>query len=90
MSSENVTLQPLHTADGKVYAYIVPAGELDHLRAEVDSLRKREADYERKIRELLPKATPEEEAELMRLMETAIPDGLGKLIAELEAEGYGR
>lgn len=88
MSSEHVTLQPLLTPDGEVYAYVVPAAELDRLREQVKAAREREADYEKKLFALLPKATPEEEAEMKHLMETAIPDGLDHFIAELEAEGY--
>ncbi len=82
------TPQPIHGPDGSVTAYLVPAAELDRLRAEVVAAREREAEYERKIFALLPKATPEEEAEMKHLFETAIPDGLDHLIAELEAEGY--
>jgi transketolase len=90
MSSEDPTLQPLRTADGKVYAYVVPAAELDHLRAELDAVRQERDHFERQVRAGLPKATPEQEAEMRRLMETAIPNGLDDLIAELEAKGYGK
>jgi hypothetical protein len=88
MSSENVTLQPLHTDDGTVYAYVVPAAELERLRVEAEALRQERDHFERQLRANLPKATPEQEAEVRRLMETAIPNGLSDLIAELEAEGY--
>ena len=90
MSSEDPILQPLHTADGKVYAYIVPATELDHLRAEMEALRHERDHFERQLRAQLPKATPEQEAEMRRLMATAVPNGLDDLIAELEAKGYGK
>jgi hypothetical protein len=90
MSSENVTLQPLLTPDGKVYAYVVPAAELDRLRATENEAREREAIRWQQIRALLPKATPEQEAEMRHAMETAIPGGLDDFIAELEAKGYGR
>lgn len=90
MSNEPVSLQPLHTPDGKVYAYVVPAAELDHLRAEVDALRQERDHFERQLRAQLPKATPEQEAEMRRLMETAVPNGLSDLIAELEGKGYGK
>lgn len=79
--------QPLHDTDGKVFAYFVPATDFDRLREEVESLRKQQTVYERQLRSLLPKATPEEEAEMTRLMQTAVPNGLRNLIAELEAEG---
>lgn len=35
---------------------------------------------------LLPTATPEQEADLLRIRATGVPDGLAKLIAEVEAE----
>ena len=82
------TPQPIHDPDGNVTAYLVPAAELNRLRAEVSAAREREADYERKILALLPKATPEEEAEMKHLMATTTPDGLDHFIAALEAEGY--
>lgn len=72
--------QPLHDTDGKVFAYVVPADQFENLRIEVENLR-------RQIRSLVPKATPEEEAEMKRLLETTAPHGLRDLIAELEAEG---
>lgn len=82
------TPQPILGPDGTVTAYLVPAAELDRLRAEVVAAREREEDYWQKLLALLPKATAEEEEEMKHLMETAIPDGLDHLIAELEAEGY--
>jgi hypothetical protein len=88
MSSEFATLQPLHTPEGNVYAYVVPVGELDRLRAELDAARAQAEGHWRKMCALLPKATPEEEAEMRHLMETAVPGGLDHLIAQLEAEGY--
>jgi hypothetical protein len=80
--------QPLHDTDGKVFAYFVPADQFDKLRAEMEHVRKQRDAYELKLRSLLPKATPEEEAEMRRLSETAVPNGLRTLIADLEAEGW--
>jgi transketolase len=88
MSTEHVSLQPLHTADGKVYAYVVPAEELERLRATESVWLKIQADYERKA--TAPKATPEEEAEFLRDMRDAVPDGLDRFIEKLDAEGYGQ
>jgi outer membrane protein TolC len=82
------TPQPIHGPDGNVTAYLVPAAELDRLRAEAEAVRQERDHIQRQLMALLPKATPEEEAEMKHLMETAIPDGLDHLIAELEAEGY--
>jgi len=87
VSVEIPTIQPLCNPDGNVYAYVVPAGELDRLRAEALSLRQERDHFERQLMELLPKASAEEEAEMMLLMKTSIPNGLRNLIAELEAEG---
>jgi transketolase len=78
--------QPLHDTDGKVFAYFVPADQFDRLQAEVEHVRKQRDAYESKLRSLLPKATPEEEAEMQRLLETAVPNGLRNLIADLESE----
>ena len=88
MPPENVTLQPLHTPDGRVYAYVVPAAELDRLWATESAWLKIQADYERRL--TTPKATPEEEAEFLRDTAEAVPGGLDRFIEKLEAEGYGQ
>ncbi|QEL21030.1 hypothetical protein PX52LOC_08159 [Limnoglobus roseus] len=66
---------------------------IDELKQQLKVLAHENAElrYERDLAKaqavaLLPLATPEQEAELLRIRETGVPDGLAKLIAELEAE----
>jgi hypothetical protein len=54
------------------------------LHAENARLQLRLDVTEARLRALLPKATPEEEEEFKKLMETAIPFDLSGLIADLE------
>ncbi len=54
------------------------------LQAENAELRHRLDVSEARVWALLPKGTHEEEEELKRLMETAVPFDLSDLIAELE------
>ena len=57
--------QELRTTEGKVFAYFVPAEEMDRLRAEIDSLREQVATLKRqKDRYLL---------ELEGLLQTRFP-----------------
>lgn len=68
--------------------------KIDELKRQLRALAEENAAlrYERDVaradvRALLPQATPEEEEEMRRLMATAVPGGLERLITELEAEG---
>ena len=54
------------------------------LQAENADLRHRLDVSEARVWALLPKGTPEEEAEMEQLMKTAVPFDLSGLIAELE------
>lgn len=91
----------LRDADGRTFAYLVPAEGMQRLLADAESLRARVAElereaeqlrrdrdtFERQMHALLPVASPEEEAEFQRQLATAVPFDLRDLIAELEAGG---
>jgi outer membrane protein TolC len=88
----SIPRQELRTTDGQVYAYIMPADELHRLQTEVATLREQvtklqkqkercEADLKRVLKSSIPLPPTEEE-----IREAAAnPNGLGNLIAELEA-----
>ena len=90
--STGITEQELRTTDGKVFAYFVPAEEMDRLRAEIDSLREQVATLQRQKDHYV--------AELTRVLQTSLPippteeevnaavpnsEELRKIITELEA-----
>jgi uncharacterized protein YhaN len=80
---------------------LISAEEVQTLLAEATNLRDRIAEleqqsedlrrerdaYYRQMRNLLPKATPEEEADFTRGMDTAVPLELDQIIAKLESSG---
>ena len=86
--------QELRTTDGEVFAYFVPAAEMDRLRAEIASLREQLVEAERqrdhnlaKVKELLTTRfpllpTPEEMADPSLW---ATSEDIQKLIADLES-----
>jgi hypothetical protein len=86
--------QGIRDIDGKVFAYFVPAEEMDRLRAEIDSLREqvvtlqRQKDrYLREVEDLLKTRfpllpTPEEMADPSRW---ATSDDIRQIIADLES-----
>jgi hypothetical protein len=84
--------QELRTTDGQVYAYIVPATELERLRSEMEALRSKVAQVERERDRYLAELTevlktyipiPPSEEEL----KAAVPNSeeLARLISDLEA-----
>lgn len=60
--------------------------QIEQLHAEIAQLRTERDKANAKVIALLPQGTPEEEAEMLQLMATAVPFDLGGLIAEMEAE----
>jgi regulator of replication initiation timing len=71
--------------------------KIDALKGQLRALTEENATlrYERDLaradaRALIPKATPEEEAEFRQQADTAVPNGLANLIAELETGGVTR
>lgn len=86
MSAPLIPSQPLHDANGKVIAYVVPSEQFELMKAAQEALQRQRETYRRHLRSLLPKATPEQEAEMAEAIRTGIPDGLRTLLAELEAE----
>lgn len=60
--------------------------QIEQLHAEIAQLRVERDKANAKVVALLPQGTPEEEAEMMQLMATAVPFDLSGLIADMEAE----
>lgn len=87
MSVPAIPSQPLHDANGKVIAYVVPSEQYEQMKTAVEALQRHRETYRRHLRSLLPKATPEQEAEMAEAIRTGVPDGLRTLLAELESEG---
>jgi hypothetical protein len=93
--------QELHDLDGRTFAFIVSAEEMERLLTNSEALQARLAELERRAEELrqerdmfevqmhalLPLASPEEEAELQQALAGAVPLDLPTIIAELEAGG---
>ncbi len=76
--------------EGKVVAYVVPVGEYERMRYEMEELQIQQIVAEYRRTGKLPPATEEEGAELVRAMQDAVPFGLDELIAELENGGPNR
>jgi hypothetical protein len=87
MSTPIIPSQPLHDANGRVIAYVVPSDEFEQMKTELEAFRRHREKYWAYLRATLPTATPEQEAEMVEGMRTAIPNGLRTLLAELDAEG---
>jgi hypothetical protein len=87
MSTPAIPSQPLHDANGKVIAYVVPSEQYEAMTTELEAFRRHREKYWAYLRTTLPTATPEQEAEMIDGMRTAIPNGLRTLLAELEGEG---
>jgi hypothetical protein len=87
MSTPAIPSQPLHDADGKVIAYVVPSDEFEQMKTVFDTFQQQREKYVAYLQATLPTATPEQEAAMVGGMRTAIPNGLRTLLAELEAEG---
>lgn len=66
-------------ADGRLVGYFVSPDELARLREENDTLR-------RHLKAVLPVATPEQEAEFRRQLDTGVWLDGDQVIAELTAE----
>lgn len=86
MSVPVIPSQPLHDANGKVIAYVVPSEQYEQMKAAQEALQQAREAHFRQLRAILPKATPEQEAEMAEAIRTGIPNGLRTLLAELEAE----
>ncbi len=100
-ATPSIPRQELRDMDGRTFAFIVSAEELQRLLVESEGLRMRVAEleaqadqlrsdrdtFERQMHELLPVATPEEEAEMQRSLSSAVPLDLSAIIKELEAGG---
>ncbi len=86
MSVPAIPSQPLHDANGKVIAYVVPSEQYEQMKTELELRRSHSEKYFAYLRATLPKATPEQEAEMAEAIRTGIPNGLRTLLAELEAE----
>jgi hypothetical protein len=87
MSAPLIPSQPLHDANGKVIAYVVPSEQYEMMKTAGVALEQLRKKYFAYLRATLPKATPEQEAEMAEAFRTAIPNGLHDLYAELLAEG---
>lgn len=87
VSTPSIPSQPLHDANGKVIAYVVPSDEFEQMVTTLDAFQQHREKYWAYLRATLPKATPEQEAEMAEAIRTGIPNGLHDLLAELEAEG---
>lgn len=87
MSTPAIPSQPLHDANGKVIAYVVPSGEYEQMKSAQEALQQAREAHFRQLRAILPKATAEQEAAMAEAIRTGIPNGLRTLLAELEAEG---
>ena len=86
MSVPAIPSQPLHDANGKVIAYVVPSEQYESMKSALDAFLKNREKYVAYLRATLPKATPEQVAEMAAAMRDAIPNGLHDLYAELRAE----
>lgn len=78
--------QPLHDANGKVIAYVVPSGEYERMKSAQEALQRAREAHARQLRAILPKATPEQVAAMAEAIRTGIPNGLHDLYSELRAE----
>jgi hypothetical protein len=86
MSIPAIPSQPLHDANGKVIAYVVPSEQYEQMKTAVEDLQRQREVHFRQLRAILPKATPEQEAAMAEAIRTGIPNGLRTLLAELETE----
>ncbi len=87
MSVPAIPSQPLHDANGKVIAYVVPSEQYELMKTAQEALLRQREAHSRQLRSILPKATAEQEAAMAEAIRTGIPNGLRTLLAELEAEG---
>lgn len=88
----NPPFQSLRDAEGKLVAYIVPVGEYERMRYEMEELEIKQIVLENRLTGKRRPATAEQEAEIAQQMETAVPLDLEGIIAELENRdpSYGR
>jgi hypothetical protein len=71
---------------GNVVAYVIPVGEYERMRYEMEELQIGQIVAEYRRTGKLPRATPEEEAAIVAELKQAVPFDLKGLIRELEAE----
>lgn len=87
-----ITEQDLRTADGQVYAYVVPVEQMERMRAELASLREqlataiRQRDHHlAKLEEVLKEYFPLPPTEQEMLTPQATSDDIARLLADLES-----
>lgn len=80
----NPPFQSLRNSEGHLVAYVVPVGEYERLRYEMEDLEINQIIMENRIAGKIRPATPEQEAEIVEQMKHAVPLDLEGLIAELE------
>ena len=86
----NPSHQGILDDDGKVVAYVIPVGEYERMRYEMEELQIGQIVAEYRRTGKLRRATAEEEAEIVAEMKLAVPFGLDRLIEELESGGPNR